>query len=172
MLVTMAASLAACAGQQAPSVSSYKRAGMLDAVSSNSMAAAYAEKCSGNAAKAEPARVAVRDLSQTALGRGVPRSEVEAASLRGEDSGRATACSADGQAKVVEAVNRSKQWMEIIAASDSDNSRATAQAAYDRAYAECQYQSDAALAGTRNFVDRVAEGSSLISQCMALKGYR
>ncbi|PWC95464.1 hypothetical protein TSO5_10605 [Azospirillum sp. TSO5] len=101
----------------------------------------------------------------------MPRSEVEAASLKGEDSGKATACSADGQAKVVDAVNRSKQWLEIIATSDSDNSRAIAQAAYDRAYAECQYQSDLALAGTHNFVDRVVEGSSLISQCMRLKRY-
>lgn len=50
--------------------------------------------------------------------------------------------------------------------------RAVAQAAHDRAYAECQYQSDAALTGTRNFVDRVVEGSSLISQCMRLKGYQ
>lgn len=137
---------------------------MLDAVSSNSMAAAYVQKCSGNPAKAEPAREAARNLSLAALSRGVPRPEIEFASLKGEDAGKATTCSADGQAKVVEAVNRSRQWMEIIAASDSARQElATAQATYDHAYAECQYQSDAALAGTRNFVARVVEGSSLIS---------
>lgn len=163
------AMLSGCASQ-ATGPDAYKRDAILSAVSAVNASVAHADKCGDAQTIKDANRTALSTTMHMADRQGVQPADISRASLRGRDRAAELDCSPSGRVAIAEALERSTSWLDTVAKRDA--SRIATQSARDRAYAECRHQSDLALANTRNFVDRVSEGASLIRQCMTLKGVR
>ncbi|NUB25098.1 hypothetical protein [Azospirillum brasilense] len=130
----------------------------------------YDEQCLGTANVARDTYEYLYRSTKDARDMKISEAEIAQVVASGKSRGQKLVCG-DASMKLISSEmksvdNRVNSMVQI------DSQRFAAQSRYDRDYAECQYQSDLAIASVRGFVNRVTEGASLIQQCMALRGYR